>query len=227
MLQDIANRFHSDLCGRPDPRPELVQEARASASKGAVIGKAADGTMGRPTGAELAQRAIEQAKADGVDSRSALGAQPVLQPGPPLAPFKVLNAPPAPDRSDQPAKAPDAAPPVGKSGLKAGADKAPPQRTALMATPPPVKQAPPADASPPATMKCRVWTASYGGQKAIIIRSVADQMVNFTVLDVNEGSEAREAEAFIAAYAKNGKIAGEYPSQSLALEKAFEFCPEG
>ena len=56
--------------------------------------------------------------------------------------------------------------------------------------------------SPAANQKCRVWTASYGGQKSIIIRSVADQVVNFTVLDVNMGSEAREAEAFIAAYAR-------------------------
>ena len=72
-----------------------------------------------------------------------------------------------------------------------------------------------------------MWTASYGGQKAMIIRSVIDQVVNFTVLDVNEGSETREAEAFISAYAKNGKIAGVYTNQALALDKAFELCPEG
>jgi hypothetical protein len=81
--------------------------------------------------------------------------------------------------------------------------------------------------APASGQKCRVWTASYGGQKAIIIRSVADQVVNFTVLDVNEGSEGREAQAFISAYAKNGKIAGEYPTQAQALDKAFELCPEG
>jgi hypothetical protein len=52
-------------------------------------------------------------------------------------------------------------------------------------------------------------------------------VVNFTVLDVNEGSEVREAEAFISAYAKNGKVAGEYPTQAQALDKAFELCPEG
>jgi hypothetical protein len=80
---------------------------------------------------------------------------------------------------------------------------------------------------PAANQRCRVWTASYGGQKSLIIRSVADQVVNFTVLDVNDGAETREAEAFIAAYAKNGKVAGEYPSQALALDKAFELCPEG
>jgi hypothetical protein len=47
------------------------------------------------------------------------------------------------------------------------------------------------------------------------------------VLDVNDGAEAREAEAFISAYAKNGAITGEFVSQSQALEKAFELCPEG
>ena len=83
-------------------------------------------------------------------------------------------------------------------------------------------------ATPPAAnQRCRVWTASYGGQKAMIIRSIIDQVVNFTVLDVNEGSEAREAEAFISAYARNGKIAGEYTNQAQALDKAFELCPEG
>jgi hypothetical protein len=90
-----------------------------------------------------------------------------------------------------------------------------------------LKPAPEAAVPPAANQKCRVWTASYGGQKSMIIRSVADQVVNFTVLDVNSGSETREAEAFIAAYAKNGKIAGEYPNQAQALDKAFELCPEG
>ncbi len=86
----------------------------------------------------------------------------------------------------------------------------------------------PETATPPAAnQRCRVWTASYGGQKAMIIQSVIDQVVNFTVLDVNEGSATREAEAFISAYAKNGKIAGMYGSQALALDKAFELCPEG
>ena len=69
--------------------------------------------------------------------------------------------------------------------------------------------------------------ASYGGQKAMIIKSQTDKVVNYTVLDVNEGSESREAEAFIAAYAKNGAIAGQFGSQAQALEKAFELCPEG
>ncbi len=78
-----------------------------------------------------------------------------------------------------------------------------------------------------ASGKCRVWTASYGGSKAIIIKAVADKTTNYTVLDVNEGSEKREADAYINAYAKGGQSVGEFSSQTQALEKAFELCPEG
>ena len=62
---------------------------------------------------------------------------------------------------------------------------------------------------------------------AVIIRSQSDGAVNYTVLDVNEGAEKREAEAYISAYAKGGAIAAEFQSQTQALDKAFEICPEG
>lgn len=78
-----------------------------------------------------------------------------------------------------------------------------------------------------ASGKCRVWTASYGGSKAIIIKAVSDKTVNYTVLDVNEGAEKREADAYINAYAKGGQSVGEFQTQTQALEKAFELCPEG
>jgi hypothetical protein len=119
------------------------------------------------------------------------------------------------------ALAPNAALPSGPPAEKA-------TRTASAAGAAAKAKLPQETATPPAAnQRCRVWTASYGGQKAMIIHSITDQVVNFTVLDVNEGAEVREAEAFISAYAKNGKIAGEYPSQAQALDKAFELCPEG
>src|SRR5262249_24167358 len=86
---------------------------------------------------------------------------------------------------------------------------------------------PKAALSAPPAPKCRVWTASYGGQKAVIIRAIAGQLINYTVLDVNEGQEKPEAEAYIAAYAKGGQQVGEFTSQNAALDKAFELCPEG
>ncbi len=78
----------------------------------------------------------------------------------------------------------------------------------------------------PVEGKCRVWTASYGGSKAIIIKAPGNGMTNFTVLDVHAGKEKREADAYIAAYAKGGKTIGEFPSPTAALDKAFELCPE-
>jgi hypothetical protein len=241
MLQAIADRFHSDLCRTPDPRPQLVQEARALIGKDTGSAKVAE-TPAPPAlspGEELAQRAIEQAKAEGNDKRSSLGAtQPAAEPATASAPYKVLNPPVAPPAETQapsttPAKtaAADAkavAAPKTGFGEKAAADKAG-TRFALAGAAATKAKVPIDTATPPAAnQKCRVWTASYGGQKSIIIRSVAaDQVVNFTVLDVNVGAETREAEAFIAAYARNGKVTGEYPNQAQALDKAFELCPEG
>jgi hypothetical protein len=72
-----------------------------------------------------------------------------------------------------------------------------------------------------------VWTASYGGAKAILIKAPTPEGVSYTVLDVNEGAEKREAAAYIAAYAKGGHIESTFTSQIQALEKAFELCPEG
>lgn len=74
---------------------------------------------------------------------------------------------------------------------------------------------------------CRVWQASYGGGKAVIIKAAAGADTNYTVLDVNEGAEKREAEAYIAAYAKGGQTVAEFNSPTQALDKAFELCPEG
>jgi hypothetical protein len=229
MLRAVADQFRSGVCGAPDPQPHLVQEARGGVTALAAASNKEPGVPpARTLGTEIAQKAIEAAKVDGVGKRSALGAGSTLEQGPPSAPFKVLNPPPAASDSARPVAkvaASDAVSPLAQPVPKAGGEK-----TAIRSavTMPPVKQPPPeALAPPPASQKCRVWTASYGGQKAIIIRSVADQMVNFHVLDVHEGSEEREAAAFIQAYAKNGKVAGEFPNQSQALEKAFALCPEG
>jgi hypothetical protein len=80
-------------------------------------------------------------------------------------------------------------------------------------------------ASAPA--KCRVWTASYGGQRAVLIKAISGGTVNYTVLDVNEANEKREVDAYIAAYAKGGQRVAAFPNQTQALDQAFMLCPEG
>ncbi|MEL7049048.1 MAG: hypothetical protein AAFO75_08835, partial [Pseudomonadota bacterium] len=73
---------------------------------------------------------------------------------------------------------------------------------------------------------CRVWQASYGGSRALIIKAIKEGVTNYTVLDVNAGREQREAAAYISAYAKGGKTLEEFRSPKAALAKAFELCPE-
>jgi hypothetical protein len=219
MLDGISERFQA-FCDQPDPRPELVAEARRDRAKAL-----AEAGPERPSGTELAKRAID----DSNSHRSALGAQQVAKTPP--APYKILN--PAQDADTQAAVVP---PTTSLSNTLAPTAKAdPPAATKTRESKPakaaakqqPFVVASAAGAAAAAGQKCRVWTASYGGQKALIIKSLVDKVVNYTVLDVNEGAETREADAFIAAYAKDGAIAGEFPSQSQALDKAFELCPEG
>jgi hypothetical protein len=75
--------------------------------------------------------------------------------------------------------------------------------------------------------KCKVWTASYGGQRAVIIKASGSGTTNYTVLDVTDANENREVDAYIAAYANGGEKVGSFATQTKALNKAFELCPEG
>jgi hypothetical protein len=252
MLEAIAEKFDEDFCSKPDPRPELVATARGQKAGAQEVKTAEVKPVEKPSGTVLAQRAIDESKSRNGQPRFGLGAQSADKPA---VPFKILNAPPIaePDRpladtsqietAAAKAKEPEAKAPEFKAAESKTKDAAKP-KTATAATTPGARSAAPADKGQvrvasaagsakqmvepaPAGQKCRVWTASYGGQKAMIIRSLVDKVVNYTVLDVNEGAESREAEAFIAAYAKDGKITGEFVSQTQALDKAFELCPEG
>lgn len=200
-LVGIAKTFFSDFCGKPDPRPELVAEARAG--RGHADAKVAAGkTETAVAEAERRRRAAEQAWADGGVQRSGLGATAMAGSG--IA--DAASAKPQPGGT-----------PAGRSDGKESAKSEKAGGSAVGK----------AGAGAAAAPKCRVWTASYGGQKAIIIKAVNDDLVNYTVLDVNDGAEKREAEAYIAAYARGGQTIAEFATQTHALDRAFELCPEG
>jgi hypothetical protein len=86
---------------------------------------------------------------------------------------------------------------------------------------------PPAAPAVPASGACKVFTASYGGSKALLIASKGDGLTRYTALSVHEGKESAQAEAFIKVYAKGGETVGRFASEDEALAKAFELCPEG
>jgi hypothetical protein len=231
-LESLAGRFHEGFCRLPDPHPELITEARGETPNRSVAKTAP--ASGRGSGAALAKRAIADGKAEGDERRQGLGGGGLAAgiaalagadaPAAATPSYSILNASSGEGSGGAQTTAPEASPHFGKSVSRD--DKPAPLAMASAAgalgtSPPREPQAAPKGA------KCRVWTASYGGPKALIIRVRTDSGTDFTVLDVNEGAERREADAYISAYAKGGVIEAEFASQPQALEKAFELCPEG
>jgi hypothetical protein len=219
-IEDLADRFYSEFCNIDDPNPEQVREARADALERAKRHAESVAEARPKPGIELARKAIEDGKQEGNDRRSALGGAFLARAGDAA---KAENA--AEEKETR-----SGGTPAASGTLNAPKTESESKSATVESKPSTVRTAAAAGALPkpsaPAT-KCRVWTASYGGQKAVLIRAQADGAVNYTVLDVHDGAEKREADAYIAAYAKGGAIAGEFPSQANALDKAFELCPEG
>lgn len=267
-IAGIAEAFYGSSCKGSDPNPELLALAKPGVvtakskapAKVEVATEAADTTAdtaedaaAEPTpklsGADLARRAVDEARRSGSFVKSGLGAEslvpventPGVTVGEPAqadkapASVKIINAAlpeaetPADASTEADTRGPaDAAPvePLKKnSGKKIQTAALGAGTKAAMSSSITSKSliTPPSGPRP----TCKVWTASYGGGHSVIIRARADHQDNYTVLDVNEGSEKREAEAYISAYAKGGKTVGEFANPSQALDKAFELCPDG
>lgn len=219
-----AERFFDRHCNMPDPEPELVALARSGSVSVADKPPSREDKAGRKeeasaavagervSGAELARRALEEGRAEGA-SRTGLGAGALIA---------RASEPLRPATGSEPERP---VPPAGTSSpavIAASAATTPPKSAPGAAIP--AKPAPPPKA---AAASCKVFTASYGGVRAILIKAVVENVTTFTVLDVNEGNEKREAEAYIAAYARGGASIGDFDSPATALDKAFELCPEG
>jgi hypothetical protein len=71
---------------------------------------------------------------------------------------------------------------------------------------------------------CRIWTASYGGAKSILIRAMVGAEVHLTALQVLEGFEKSLADSYIRAHAQGGEAIGEFDSREAALAHAFDLC---
>ena len=152
----------------------------------------------------------------------------------------------SPQQQDEPAQQPVSAPsvsePIRTAALAANKAKptgqpAPGQMGlgAAGVAPPSSGQAPPLDAASaagagtaasPASAQCKVWSASFGGDKSVLIRVNDGQITHFTALQVNAGREKDETTAYIAAYARGGRTVGEFTSADQAINKAFELCPK-
>jgi len=199
-----------------------------------------------PKGADIAKQRIEEERKEGaplkalgagmIGSITKTAAAETAAPAADSPPVVLLNAKPesekvvaepAPEskspapKTDNKAKAKTEAKTLAKADPKTEAKGAEVQTASIGSAATQLK-IPPAKSG-----KCKVWTASYGGQRAVIIKASGSGTVNYTVLDVTETNEKREVDAYIAAYAKGGERVGSFPTQTKALNKAFELCPEG
>ncbi len=220
-IESVAQSFYGSFCNVADPAPELL----------AAVGGA------RPI--------VEKRYTAAAPAASARASAPQVNPQPRTSAATITRAAPADTTSGQ------VPPPPGKLTILNGST---PSATASQQTSrdiaaakfaaPGIQPSTGATADRPAAQrgdrtaaqpaesaggekKCRVWTASYGGQKAIIIHSKADQYDNYTVLDVNAGREEQETRAYIAAYAKGGRKIAEFNNPASALDAAFKRCPNG
>ncbi len=249
-IGNIAEAFYDGPCNGADPKPELLALAKPGATKVAEAAPSepqTDGDAPKISGADLARRAVEEARASGSFVRSNLGAGSLVEQEADVKPsvgeptpqttaaaptVKILNAQTPEAETSVGVRQPAAAVSENKPDTdKTKSDSQPPKTAEPIKTAAVVGTAAQSALKPAATAKaksaCKVWTASYGGTRAIIIKARNGSQDNFTVLDVNEGSSSREVEAYIAAYAKGGETVAEFASPEQALDKAFELCPEG
>ncbi len=208
-IERIATRFMEGPCRQADPAPGLI----AGITTRPDTRRARQQTVSENT--RKAQAAVERARNEGGDTRSGLGANvaPQVKPTAPgnTANVAILNRVKPKPPAQTPQNTPSQQASAGSATVGRFASNLLPQSG----------NAPNAEPT-----SCRVWQASYGGQRAVIIKSIAANHVNYTVLDVNAEREQSEIDAYIAAYARGGETVGRFPTQSRALAKAFELCPK-
>lgn len=74
---------------------------------------------------------------------------------------------------------------------------------------------------------CKVWTASYGGHRNVLIQSVVGEELHLTALQVLDGQEEELAATFIQTHAVGGtRIGRPFPTREAALIQAFDICPQ-
>ena len=79
----------------------------------------------------------------------------------------------------------------------------------------------------PATdaVRCRVFSASYGGTKTLLVRAAAGTEEHYTALTVLDGFEDSMLAGYVKEHAPGGTSLGTFDTPDAALAKAGELCP--
>jgi hypothetical protein len=78
--------------------------------------------------------------------------------------------------------------------------------------------------SPSDTPHCRVFAASYGGTKTLLVHAQTNGQQQYTALTVLAGSEGSMLAGYVKAYAPGGASIGAFDTREAALAKASELC---
>lgn len=114
--------------------------------------------------------------------------------------------------------------PTRASNVRTAAMAAAPQARTQQASVRPLAEAPAPAERPRA---CKVWTASYGGSRNVLIQTVVGEELHLTALQVIDGQEEELAASFIETHALGGSRLGDaFPSREAALIRAFDLCPQ-
>jgi hypothetical protein len=165
---------------------------------------------------------------------------PEMMPAPAAAAPVTAKAPLPPalkELATQPLPDPQSDAPTGSISVSAAADVPPPE-------PPPQRQpegppafafaggmdvealtASPAPEAVAGTARCRVQSASYGGQKTLLVRAPSNGEVHYTALTVLDGFERSMLDSFVREHAPGGSSVGEFATKEAALARARELCP--
>ena len=159
-------------------------------------------------------------------------AEPVADDAVQLPEFKIKPAVPAPQRLGGPVDAPTtpvravAVKPV-RAILKAAA---PAPLDATAARPETLKPEHRMALSGPrpssASVNCKILTASYGGNKTLLMRAATGTETKLTALTVLDGFEGSMFNTYARAHAPNAELVGSFDSRDEALAEAHTLCPD-
>lgn len=239
-IEGTAQAFRSRACRGPDRFVEntgasrhRVMAHRPPVSRASAVSRSANGTRATSSGKDErpGQRPVVTSSLRRSDGPPA--ARPAA-PSVPVAGKIDVDRAADPSAMQAPAIAvapsPPSTPPTNAEQAVKGeqAIVAPATAAATTAQPPSATAAASitTGAAPPRPdAKCKVFRASYGGPKTVLIESRTEGLTRYTMLEVTTGREQEQAKAFMDAHARGGKILGEFPVEADALKRTFHLCP--
>ena len=205
-IEFIASRFRSSFCAgnQPDPTPETADKASGNLTVATAEPE--------PDARQRGKRGRDSKRRSKVADKTQVAAKQTAEP---VVADEEVAAEDA-DKTESPRGAD-----LANRAIESGKTAADNQRRGLTTAAPPVGELAPA-ARP---KSCSVLTASYGGQKNVLIRAMKAGETQYTALQVIDGQEKSLAESFIKLHASGGELVDQFANREAALTKAFDLCP--